>query len=146
MARISQEVAERYYNLSAVGLNGRCRSGMRCYSITSSARFEISVDGMPRLHRDRKEIAIQAAARLMIKYPHSLVAVKDLKSGKPGSGRPEAAIAPMLTMRRPAWPLPPSRTGRTGPCSMTGELSGVFYEDRSHVRRKRPPLPAASPV
>lgn len=69
---------------------------MRCYSITSSARFEISVDGMPRLHRDRKEIAIQAAARLMIKYPHSLVAVKD---GKPGSGRPEAAIAPMLTMR-----------------------------------------------
>ena len=71
---------------------------MRCYSITSSARFEISVDGMPRLHRDRKEIAI-AAARLMIKYPHSLVAVKDLKSGKPGSGRPEAAIAPMLTMR-----------------------------------------------
>ena len=72
---------------------------MRCYSITSSARFEISVDGMPRLHRDRKEIAIQAAARLMIKYPHSLVAVKDLKSGKPGSGRPEAAIAPMLTMR-----------------------------------------------
>jgi len=35
----------------------------------------------------------------MIKYPHSLVAVKDLKSGKPGSGRPEAAIAPMLTMR-----------------------------------------------
>jgi hypothetical protein len=42
------------------------------------ARFEISVDGVPRSHRDRKD-----AARLMIKYPHSLVVVKDLKSGKP---------------------------------------------------------------
>ena len=44
-----------------------------------AARFEISIDGVPRSHRDRKEIAIEAAGRLMIKYPHSLVAVKDLQ-------------------------------------------------------------------
>jgi hypothetical protein len=48
-----------------------------------AARFEISIDGLPRSHRDQRDMAIEAAARLMIKYPHSLVAVKDLKSGKP---------------------------------------------------------------
>jgi hypothetical protein len=47
-----------------------------------AARFEISIAGVPRSHRDRKEIAIEAAGRLMIKYPHSLVMVKDLGSGK----------------------------------------------------------------
>ena len=50
---------------------------------TPAARFEISIDGVPRSHRDLKQIAIEAAARLMIKYPNSLVAVKDhLGSGK----------------------------------------------------------------
>jgi hypothetical protein len=38
---------------------------------------------VPRSYGDRKEIAIEATALLMAKYPHSLVAVKDLKSGKP---------------------------------------------------------------
>jgi hypothetical protein len=47
-----------------------------------AARFEISIDGVPRSHRDRKEFAIEAAARLMLKFPHGLVAVKDLASGK----------------------------------------------------------------
>ena len=47
-----------------------------------SARFEISVDGVPRSYRDRKDIAVEAAGRLMAKYPHSAVAVKDLQSGK----------------------------------------------------------------
>jgi hypothetical protein len=47
-----------------------------------AARFEISIDGTPRSYRDRKEIAIEAAGRLMAKYPHSAVAVKDLQSGK----------------------------------------------------------------
>ena len=49
---------------------------------TPAARFEISIDGVPRSHRGLKQIAIEAAARLMIKYPNSLVAVKDLGSGK----------------------------------------------------------------
>jgi hypothetical protein len=47
-----------------------------------AARFEISVDGVPRSYRDRREIAVEAAARLMAKYPHSVVALKDLQSGK----------------------------------------------------------------
>jgi hypothetical protein len=45
------------------------------------ARFEISIDGVPRSYRDRREIAVEAAGRLMAKYPHSVVAV-DLQSGE----------------------------------------------------------------
>jgi hypothetical protein len=33
------------------------------------ARFEVSIDGVPRSHPDRKEIAIVAAEQLMLKYP-----------------------------------------------------------------------------
>jgi hypothetical protein len=36
-----------------------------------AARFEISIDGVPRSHRDQRDMAIEAAARLMIKYPHN---------------------------------------------------------------------------
>jgi hypothetical protein len=42
----------------------------------------VSIDGTPSSYRDRKGIAIEAAGRLMAKYPHSAVAVKDLQSGK----------------------------------------------------------------
>jgi hypothetical protein len=35
-----------------------------------------------RSHRDRREIAVEAAGLLMAKYPHSAVAVKDLQSGE----------------------------------------------------------------
>jgi hypothetical protein len=45
------------------------------------ARFEISIDGVPRSHRDRREIAVEAAGLLMAKYPHSAVAVKYLQRG-----------------------------------------------------------------
>jgi hypothetical protein len=41
--------------------------------------FEISIDGVPRSHRDQRDMAIEAAAQLMLKYPNSVVAVKDLK-------------------------------------------------------------------
>jgi hypothetical protein len=37
---------------------------------------------VPRSHCDRKEIAVEAGGRLMAKYPHSAVAVKDLQSGE----------------------------------------------------------------
>ena len=47
-----------------------------------AARFEISIDGVPRSYRDWREIAVEAAGRLMAKYPHSAVAVKDLQSGE----------------------------------------------------------------
>ena len=66
---------------------------------TPAARFEISIDGVPRSHRDLKQIAIEAAARLMIKYPNSLVAVKESWERKGRGGRPETAAALMLAMR-----------------------------------------------
>jgi hypothetical protein len=46
------------------------------------ARFEISIDGVPRSHCDRREIAVEAAGRLMAKYPHSAVAVSTCKAGE----------------------------------------------------------------
>jgi hypothetical protein len=46
------------------------------------AQFEISIDGKPRSHRDRKDIAIEAAEFLKRKFPNSVVAVKDLQSGE----------------------------------------------------------------
>ena len=49
---------------------------------TPAARFEISIDGVPRSHRDQRDMAIEAAAQLMLKYPNSVVAVKDLQSGE----------------------------------------------------------------
>jgi hypothetical protein len=49
---------------------------------TPAARFEISIDGGPRSHRDQRDMAIKAAAQLMLQYPNSVVAVKDLQSGE----------------------------------------------------------------
>jgi hypothetical protein len=45
-----------------------------------AARFEISIDGVPRSHRDQRDMAIEAAAQLMLPHPNSAVAVKDLQS------------------------------------------------------------------
>jgi hypothetical protein len=49
---------------------------------TLAARFEISIDGVPRSHRDQRDMAIEAVAQLMLKYPDSAVAVRDLQSGE----------------------------------------------------------------
>jgi hypothetical protein len=46
-----------------------------------AARFEISIDGVPRSHRDQRGMAIEAAAQLMLKYPNSVV-LRDLQSGE----------------------------------------------------------------
>ena len=46
----------------------------------TGARFEISIDGAPRTHRDRKPLAIEAAEHLKRKHPHSTIVVKDLES------------------------------------------------------------------
>ena len=47
----------------------------------TGAQFEISIDGTPRTYRDRKDFAVEAARFLKSKQPHSVVEVKDLKSG-----------------------------------------------------------------
>jgi hypothetical protein len=48
----------------------------------TGARFEISIDGTPHTHRDRKPLAIEAAEHLKRKHPHSTIVVKDLESGE----------------------------------------------------------------
>ena len=45
-------------------------------------RFEIAIDGTTRSHRDRKELAIEAATLLRTKNVHSEVTVRDLETGK----------------------------------------------------------------
>jgi hypothetical protein len=44
------------------------------------AQFEITIDGMPRTYRDLHEHAIGAAELLKGKNPHSVVAVRDLRT------------------------------------------------------------------
>ena len=48
----------------------------------TGAQFEIRIDGTPRTYRDRKDYAIEAARLLKSKQPHSMVEVRDLKSGE----------------------------------------------------------------
>jgi hypothetical protein len=47
----------------------------------TGAQYEIRIDGTPRSYRDRKDYAMEAARLLKSKQPHSMVEVKDLKSG-----------------------------------------------------------------
>jgi hypothetical protein len=46
------------------------------------AQFEIRVDGTPRSYCDRKDYATQAGWLIKSKNAHSMVEVKDLKSGE----------------------------------------------------------------
>jgi hypothetical protein len=46
------------------------------------ARFEIAIDGTPRTYRDRRELAIEAAAFLKMKNVHAEVTVRDVESGE----------------------------------------------------------------
>jgi hypothetical protein len=47
----------------------------------TAAQFEIPIDGTPRTYRDRKDYAMEAARLIKSKNPHSMVEVKDLRSG-----------------------------------------------------------------
>jgi hypothetical protein len=47
----------------------------------TGAQFEIRIDGTPRSYRDRKDYAMEAARLIKSKNPHSMVEVKDLRSG-----------------------------------------------------------------
>ena len=46
------------------------------------AQFEISIDGVPRTYRDRKDIALQSAQLLKSSNPNSVVKLKDLPTGE----------------------------------------------------------------
>ena len=48
----------------------------------TGAQFEIRIDHTPRTYRDRKDFAMEAASFLKSRNPHSVVEVRDLKSGE----------------------------------------------------------------
>jgi hypothetical protein len=47
----------------------------------TGAQFEIRIDGTTRTYRDRKDYAMEAARLIKSRNPHSMVEVKDLRSG-----------------------------------------------------------------
>ena len=55
------------------------------------AQYEISVDGVPRTHRDRQDIALQTARFLKSQNPNSAVKMKDLQTGEETSWRSKRA-------------------------------------------------------
>ena len=48
----------------------------------TGAQFEISIDGIPRTYRDRKDLALQSAQFLKSRNPNSVVKLKDLQTGE----------------------------------------------------------------
>ena len=50
--------------------------------VVASAQFEISIDGVPRTYRDRKDLALLAAQILKSRNPNSVVSLKDLQTGE----------------------------------------------------------------
>jgi hypothetical protein len=63
---------------------GAARSGRGLGSMRDNpgAQYEISVDGVPRTHRDRQDIALQTARFLKSQKPNSVVKMKDLRTGE----------------------------------------------------------------
>ena len=51
-------------------------------SVLRIANFELSVDGVPRSYRDRKDLALQGAQILKARNPNSVVRLKDLQMGR----------------------------------------------------------------
>jgi hypothetical protein len=48
----------------------------------TGAQFEISIDGVPRTYRDRKDLALESAQFLKSRNPNSVVKLKDLQTGE----------------------------------------------------------------
>jgi hypothetical protein len=48
----------------------------------TGAQFQISIDGVPRTYRDRKDLALLGAQILKSRNPNSVVKLKDLESGE----------------------------------------------------------------
>jgi hypothetical protein len=50
--------------------------------LVHNAQFEISIDGVPRSYRDRKDLALEGAKFLKTRNPNSVVKLKDLQTGE----------------------------------------------------------------
>jgi hypothetical protein len=46
------------------------------------ARYQISIDGIPRAYRNQKDIAVAIAQILKARNPYSIIKLKDLQTGK----------------------------------------------------------------
>ena len=60
----------------------RGRGGLGPMRDNPGAQYEISVDGVPRTHRERQDIALQTARFLKSQNPDSVVKMKDLRTGE----------------------------------------------------------------
>jgi hypothetical protein len=49
---------------------------------SQGAQFELSVDGVPRSYRDRRDLALQSGQILKSRNPNSVVRLKDLQTGE----------------------------------------------------------------
>jgi hypothetical protein len=61
---------------------GDVGKGLGAMRVIHSAQFELSVDGVPRSYRDRKDLALQSAQILKSRNPNSVVKLRDLQTGE----------------------------------------------------------------
>ena len=61
---------------------GEVERGLGAIRVIHNAQFEISIDGVPRTYRDRKDLALLAAQILKSRNPNSVVKLKDLQTGE----------------------------------------------------------------
>ena len=82
------------------------------------AQYELSVDGVPRSYRDRKDIALQSAQFLKSRNPHSVVEGERLAYRGRGHHRIQVGAtitACPLSSARPALAPGSTRTDRITP-------------------------------
>jgi hypothetical protein len=94
----------------------------------TGARWEITIDGVPRSYRDRKEMAIEGAEYLKSRNPTAEVTVRDY-TGK----EPPFVIKPQL---------PQVKRGPAG--SMPSRSRANYYEARLVLPKRRSTNPLAN--
>jgi hypothetical protein len=68
--------------MARAGEQAPAEEAARIAPMLTGAQFEIRIDHTPRTYRDRKDFAMDAASFLKSRNPHSVVEVRDLKSGE----------------------------------------------------------------
>jgi hypothetical protein len=57
-------------------------NGLGAMKVIHGAQFELSVDGVPRSYRDRRDLALQSAQILKARNPNSVVKLNDFQRGE----------------------------------------------------------------
>ena len=71
----------RLANPEAPAVKREAEEDWTAMRVIHSAQFELSVEGVPRSYRNRKDIALQSAQILKFRNPNSVVRLNDLKTG-----------------------------------------------------------------